>query len=95
MSLLSTPLSFSVGGGLSWDREMPLEVAAVQELLETVAAGHVEEQVRKVYGRVVALRGTVGAPGTNRHEYGQLTPFSIFPGLKWETISYQPYFSGT
>ena len=75
-------VSFSVGDGLWWDGEVPLEAAAVQDLLETVAAGHVEEQVRKVFGRVVALRGTVGTPGSKRHEYRQLTPFSIVPGLK-------------
>lgn len=85
-------VSFSVGSGLWWDREIPLESAAVQNLLNTVAAGHVEEQVRKILGRVVALRGAVGTPGADRHEYGQINPFSILPGLKWETISYQPYF---
>ena len=85
-------VSFSVGSsGLWWDREIPLLSVSVQNLLDTVAAGHVEEQIRKVFGRVVALRGTVGVAGINRHKYGQLSPFAILPGLAWETISYQPY----
>ena len=88
-------VSFALGGGLWWDGAIPLEAAAVQDLLETVAAGHVEMQVRKVFGRIVARRGKVGALGTKRHEYGSLTPSAIFPGLKWETVSYPPYFSDT
>jgi hypothetical protein len=86
-------VSFSVGGDLWWDGGIPLETAPVHNLLETVAAGQVQKQVRKIFGRVVALRGAVGTPNTNHHEYGQLNLFSIVPGLKWETITYQPYFS--
>jgi len=86
-------VSFSVGGDLWWDSAIPLESAPVHDLLETVAAGKVHKQVRKIFGRVVALRGTVGTPDTNHFEYGQLNLFSILPGLKWETIAYQPYVS--
>lgn len=88
-------VSFSVGRGLWWDGVMPLESTAVKSLLETVAAGQVQEQVRRIFGRVVALRGLVGTPNTKQYRYGQINPFSIVPGLKWETIAYEPYFSYT
>jgi hypothetical protein len=88
-------VSFSVGRGLWWDGGIPLESAPVQNLLETVAAGQVQEQVRKIFGRVVALRGVVGTPNINQYKYGQFNLFFIVPGLKWETIAYQPYFSRT
>ncbi|MEQ1741432.1 MAG: hypothetical protein ABL869_02870 [Candidatus Nitrotoga sp.] len=87
-----TSVSFAVGGDLWWDGGIPLELAPVHNLLEIVALGQIQKQVRKLFGRVVALRGVVGTPKTNHYEYGQLNFFSIVPWLKWETISYQPYF---
>ena len=87
-------VSISVGHGLWWDGAVPLKEFSLRRLLEVIAAGNVREDVRKLFGRVVARRGTVGDPSTVYLVYGQLNPFSIIPGLQWHAIEYKPYRSG-
>ena len=84
-------VSISVGRGLWFDEAVPLDESPLKQLLESIAAGHVHEYVRKLFGRVVARRGTVGDPNSLHLTYGQLNPFAVIPGLRWESLGYKPY----
>jgi hypothetical protein len=83
-------VSALVGEGMDFDAAVPLEAAAVQRLLEAVAAGQVSEYVRKLFGRVVARRGSVGAPNWGL-TYREVNPFSIIPGVEWQSLNWMPY----
>ena len=75
-------VSFAVGSGLWFDAAVPLEASAIRALLGAVAAGDVNEYVRKLFGRVVARRGSVGVDGRRRLTHGEINPFSIIPGIQ-------------
>ena len=84
-------VSISVGGGLDFDAAIPLEASAVCALLTNVAAGHVDEYILKLFGRVVARSGSVGVPGPSQLIYGAATPRSIIPGVKWQRLGWTAY----
>ena len=86
-------VSVLVGEGLEFDAAIPLEPAAVERLLCAVAAGEVHEYIRRLFGRVVARRGSIG-PSDMRLSYGELNPLSVMPGIEWQSLNWKPYEGG-
>jgi hypothetical protein len=84
-------MAFSIGGGSWWPDCVPLERESVREVLSAVAAARAGEAVRRLGSRIVARRGYVELGPERRLTYGQLNPFSLVPGLKWQPVVYQPY----
>jgi hypothetical protein len=84
-------MAFAIGGGSWWPDYVPLERESVREVLSAVAKARAGEAVRRLGSRIVARRGYIELGPERRLRYGQLNPFSLVPGLKWEPIVYQPY----
>lgn len=78
----------SIGMGSWWDRAVSLERVAVTELLDSLAAASVVEEVRRLFGHVIQLRGCIHLSSGECLTYRQL--FGI-PGVRWQTVSYEPF----
>ena len=81
-------VSCSIASGSWGDNAVPLKRGAVVELLDAVASGAFSEEVRRLFGKTVQLKGVVQLPSGARLEYGQ---WPGIPGLRWHQLRYEPY----
>ena len=84
-------VSVGFGEAAWWSDEIALADGPLWEVLSAIASGRVREEVRRIGTRVVAHRCTVELQDGNRLTYGSLSPFAVVPGLKWESIPWQPF----
>lgn len=84
-------VAFSIGGGSWWADHIALETAAVREVLSAISSGHAGEEVRCIGRYIIGRRGYVDLVSGQRLQYSQTGFFSLFPGIKWTPINYEPY----